>query len=229
MKTNTDNENNPFLSRLMANIRHPRPKLPEDQPFFNRIEKVPAGLYGEIWFRTGGCRWDRQGGCTMCNYGTATPPSSAAMVTSVEQALAALNQPIDELMVSPSGSFLDALEVPVEARHRIYDLIAAYPASMVLLESRSEWVVQETVAELRNSQPSDRHIVIEIGLESVDPWIRRFCINKGSSIADFTRAVQVARDQGVEVYANVCLGTALLSPAEAIDDTVKTARWSLDQ
>ncbi len=221
-------DTNPFLSRLMAKIREPRPPLPPDQPFFNRIERVPAGLYGEVWFRTGGCRWDRQGGCTMCNYGRSEPPQPDAMVESVRQALLALEHPVDELMVSPSGSLLDPAEVPEEARRRIYALMAAHPASVLLLETRSEWVTPETADELRAIRPPGRGVTVEMGLESVDRWVRRFCINKGGSPADFARAAGLLRERGLGVYANVCLGTAFLSPAEAIDDAVATVRWALD-
>ncbi|WP_165913530.1 radical SAM protein [Marichromatium gracile] len=219
---------NPFLSRLMAKIREPRLPLPPDQPFFNRIERVPAGLYGELWFRTAGCRWDRQGGCTMCNYGQSEPPHPDAMVDAVRQALHALEQPVDELMVSPSGSLLDPAEVPEEVRRRIYALMAAHPASQLLLETRSEWVTPETADELRAIRPLECGITVEMGLESADPWVRRFCINKGGSLADFARAAGLLRERGLGIYANVCLGTAFLSSAEAIDDAVATVRWALD-
>lgn len=221
-------DSNPFLSRAMAVIRRGRPELPPEQPFFNRIERVPAGLYGEVWFRTSGCHWDRQGGCTMCNYGGAGPVDANAMVGAVRHALESLDRPVDELLVSPSGSLLDPREVPPAARHRIYDLMAAYPAPMILIESRPEWVTQEALAELRNSQPPGRRIAVEIGLESVDPWIRQYCINKGGVLDDFIRAVRLARDTDIEVYANVCLGTAFLTAPEAIDDAVSTVRWALD-
>jgi radical SAM enzyme (TIGR01210 family) len=218
---------NIFLSRLMGIIRKPRSQLSVDQPFFNRIERVTAGNYGEVWFRTAGCQWDKRGGCTMCNYGTSPSPSTGAMVESVKQALAAFDQPISELMVSPSGSMLDPVEVPQEARSRIYSLIAAFPTSKVLLETRSEWITEEHLLELCASQPIGRQLAVEIGLESIDPWIRRFCINKGGSIADFVRAAKLAHQHGVEVYANVCLGTAFLSPLEAIEDAVVTVIWAL--
>lgn len=218
---------NVFLSRLMAAIRKSRPPLSVEQPFFNRVERVTAGIYGEVWFRTAGCQWDHRGGCTMCNYGTASVPTPDVMVDAVRQALAAFERPVDELMVSPSGSMLDPIEVPPDVRRRIYTLMAGYPASKVLIESRSEWVTDETMTELCDSQPEGRRVAVEIGLESFDPWIRHFCINKGSSTADFVRAAHLARAHKVDVYANVCLGTAFLSPVEAVEDTVATIRWAL--
>jgi radical SAM enzyme (TIGR01210 family) len=225
---NTDAGRNPFLSRLMGAIRRTRPQLPPDQCFINRVERIPAGLFGEVWFRTAGCQWDRQGGCTMCNYGISDPPDPDAMVAFVQKALNSFDQPIDQLLVSPSGSMLDPREVPPEVRRRIYALIAAYPVPSVLIESRSELVTEFTAAEYRDSQPAGRRVALEIGVESADSWVRRFCINKGSSSADFARAARVAHDCDLEVYANVSLGTAFLSATEAINDTVETVRWALD-
>ena len=219
---------NPLLSKVMAVIRSDRPLLPVDQPFFNRIEHVPAGRYAELWFRTAGCTWDKQGGCTMCNYGASQRPSTESAIASVRAGLAELPDPIEELMISPSGSLLDPVEVDPAVRREVYALAERRQVGRFLLETRSEYVTDETMAELRDSQPSGRALAIEIGLESSDPWKLRYCVNKGHGPEDFVRAVEVARRHGVEVYANVCLGTAFLSPLEALEDAHDSTLWALN-
>lgn len=218
---------NPFLSKVMAVIRLGRPLLPVSQPFFNRIEQVPAGRYAELWFRTAGCTWDKQGGCTMCNYGASQRPSTESAIAAVRAGLAELPDPIEELMISPSGSLLDPAEVNRTVRQEVYALAACRQVGRFLLESRSEFVTDETMAELRSSQPPERAVAIEIGLESSDPWKLRYCVNKGHGPEDFVRAVEVARRHGVEVYANVSLGTAFLSPIEALEDAYDSTLWAL--
>jgi len=218
--------NNPFLAQLMTKIRFGRPLLPEAQPFFNRTERVPAGRYAEVWFRTGGCQWDRQGGCTMCNYGIAVAPSNEAMAESIDAALKALEGPIDELMISPSGSMLDPAEVPPEVRATAYRLASEFPKKKFLVETRAEWVDDSAMAELRASQPNDQAVAIEIGLESCDPWILRFCVNKGCDAESFSTAAKIARRHGVQAYANISLGTAFLSPLEAIEDCITSVNWA---
>lgn len=219
---------NPLLAKVMAVVRTDRPKLPASQPYFNRIERVPAGRYAELWFRTAGCTWDKQGGCTMCNYGASQRPSVEETAAAVRMGLKELPTPIEELMISPSGSMLDPTEVDPDLRRQIYAMASIYDTSKFLVETRSEYVTDETMAELRSSQPAGRTVTIEIGLESADPWKLRYCINKGHGVEDFTRAAEVARRHGVEVYANICLGTAFLAPSEAIEDTHASAIWALE-
>lgn len=219
---------NPLLAKVMAVVRTDRPKLLVSQPYFNRIERVPAGQYAELWFRTAGCSWDKQGGCTMCNYGASQRPSTEEAATAVRNGLRDLPTPIEELMISPSGSMLDPIEVDPDLRRQIYAMASKHNTKKFLIETRSEYVTDETMSELRDSQPFNRVVTIEIGLESADPWKLRYCINKGHGVEDFVRAAEVARRHGVEVYANICLGTAFLTPLEALEDTYASALWALE-
>lgn len=219
---------NPLLAKIMAVVRTDRPRLPASQPYFNRIERVPAGRYAELWFRTAGCTWDKQGGCTMCNYGASQRPSAEETAAAVRIGLDELPTPIEELMISPSGSMLDPVEVDPDLRRQIYAMASLHDTRKFLIETRSEYVTDETMSELRASQPASRTVTIEIGLESADPWKLRYCINKGHGVEDFIRAAEVARRHGVEVYANICLGTAFLAPSEALDDTYNSAMWALE-
>ncbi len=218
---------NAFLSVVMQQLRRQRPPVSQAQHWFNRVEQVPAGNYVELWFLTQGCSWDRQGACTMCNYGCGATRSVAELVDSVRIGLAEIDVSVDELMVAPSGGMLDPREVPPEARRRIYALVQGFPTETFLIETRPETVTDRALAELVATVPGKR-LGVEMGLESSCPWVERFCVNRGHTPKQFARAVETCGHYDVTTYGNVSLGTAFLSPAEAVEDAVRTVRWVLD-
>lgn len=68
-----------------------------------------------------------------------------------------------------------------------------------------------------------------MGLESSDPWVLRYCVNKQMTLDDFQRALAMLKKHDLLAYANVSLGTAFLTENEAIQDAVSTVRWALSQ
>jgi archaeosine synthase beta-subunit len=220
-------DTNPFLGAVMRAVRSGRPTLRADQPFFNRVERVPNGNYAEIWFRTGGCTWDHVGGCTMCNYGFGEHISASTAVESVRAALESLTEPADELMISPSGGMWDPREAPTSALVPIYKLASEIKPRRFFVETRAETVTEERIAELRQAFP-DTELAVELGLESSHDGILAYCVNKGSGNQQFLRAADMLRGQGILVYANVSLGTAFLDRPMAVRDAVSTVRWALD-
>jgi archaeosine synthase beta-subunit len=218
---------NPYLGAVMRAVRSGRPVLPEDQPFYTRVEKVPAGNYVEIWFRTGGCTWDHAGGCTMCNYGFGAPVSAIGAVESVAAALDALEEHPHELMISPSGGMWDSGEVPTDALAPIYALAGAAGPRRFLVETRSETISAERLTQMRVALP-DTEIAVEVGLESAFDPVLAYCVNKGSTAAAFVSASKTVRAGGADMYANVSLGTAFLDRTTAVHDAVDTVRWALD-
>jgi radical SAM enzyme (TIGR01210 family) len=219
-------QTNPFLAAVMRAVRAGRPALRADQPFFNRVEKVPNGNYIEVWFRTGGCTWDHVGGCTMCNYGFGTDINTLTAEETVRTALGNLTDHADELMVSPSGGMWDPREVPTDALVPIYKLAAAVRPQRFFIETRAETVTSERIRELKAAFP-ETELAVELGLESWHDGVLAFCVNKGSSSQQFVRAAEMLREQEIYVYANVSLGTAFLDRAIAVRDAIATVKWAL--
>lgn len=219
-------DSNPYLAAVMRAVRSSRPMLPDDQPYFTRVEKVPAGNYVEIWFRTGGCTWDRAGGCTMCNYGFGPKVQAPQAVASVAAALAELADDAHELMISPSGGMWDPQEVPTEALESIYRLAANVGPRRFFVETRAETVTPERLTEMRHALPAT-DLAVEVGLESAHDSVLAYCVNKGSGVDTFSTAAQLVHQAGAAMYANVSLGTAFLRRDTALRDAVNTVRWAL--
>ena len=208
----------------MVELRRNRPSLDLGQSWYVRYDQVRGRTFAQLWFSTNGCSWDRRGECVMCNYGHHTKVDWMEMVAFVQDGLGSIDRPVYELYVSPSGSLLDEREVPVRARHSILQLVNDFPAERFSFETRPETVTASTISELRNLVPSKR-IAIGFGLESTDPWILRNCINKPNTNDTFTTAI--THMSGIDLYANVSLGSAFLSPVEAVDDAVHSVNWAL--
>ena len=210
---------NIFLNQVCAKLRERRPLISNNYNL--RIERVDGFPFVNLWFRTRGCKHDLQGGCTMCNYEASTPVAAADMIEYVRQGLEALEA--DEqmmLLVSPSGSMFDEWEVPASAREGIFQLVRNVRSRVFICETRVDTITADRVRQYADLF-DDREACLEMGLESADPWVLKYCINKSLSLDDFKQAVRLLRAHHVTSTANIMLGNAFLSPSEAIDDTVQ--------
>ena len=214
---------NPLLTRLNATIRADRPPIPRETQWAHYYSPVPEGLLLQMWFLTGGCRWD---GCTMCNYGKGPRLSAEEIVAAAKEGLDAIDRPVRLLDVSPSGSMLDPGEVPPEARREIFALMARVPGvERMIVETRAETVTDEILDEMKTAFGRKR-ISVELGLESSSPWVLRYCVNKGGLRDTFVAAAQRNRSRGIVTIANVSLGIPFLNAAEQIDHAVETCHWA---
>jgi archaeosine synthase beta-subunit len=210
----------------MRKLRADRPVTDPSAPFYVRYDEAMGGTFAQLWFLTRGCTWDRAGACTMCNYGHAEHVSADEMVGYVERGLASIRRPIDELYVSPSGSLLDPKEVPVEARRRILASMADVPVRRLSFETRPETVTSTTIKDVVFAL-SERALAVGFGLESADPFVLQHCVNKRGTTDAFVRAARALAHHGFDVYANIALGSAFLTEAEAIEDAVASVNWAL--
>jgi len=214
---------NPFLSRVMAVRRKGRAPMPRGASVRTTISDIAIGKFVQIWFQTAGCVWDRMGQCTMCDYGAGPAPNVNEMISVVKQAIenARREEPLGVLYVSPSGSFLDAREVPPRAQVEILRAMKAVDAAEYVFESRPELITPDSLRMVRNELDSER-VVIETGIESDCDWVLRYCHNKPGMPEEFANAVQVGAAYGIDVVANVALGAAFLREAEAMIDARRT-------
>lgn len=220
---------NAFLNLVCAKLREQRPLISDDLNFDTRLERVHGAPFVSLWFRTRGCKHDHQGGCTMCNYGASSPVSAQEMIDSVREGLDSVDQ--DErtmLLVSPSGSMFDDWEVPAEAREGIFRLVRDFNCSSYICETRVDTLTEDRIrgyADLLDNKER----CISVGLESANPWILKYCINKSLSLEKYRQVIQWLRRYQVTSSTNVLLGSPFLSTREAIEDTVQAVRWAFSQ
>ena len=216
-----------FLPKqMMQHMYCSRKELDRDILYNVRIEKVEKGNYVEIWFMTKGCQWDAKGGCTICNYGKGIEIGESAMVQSVLAALNEVQVEIGELAITPSGSLLDEEEVPKEVCHKIFDLVNETTAHTFLFETRAQTVKQDKITELK-SRIRNKKLIVEMGLETSNFFLQKYCINKGYFLKEYEEAVSLLKKNNISTYANVVLGTPFLTWEQAVHDCKNTLNWAL--
>lgn len=182
--------------------------------------------FGEIWFPSYGCSWWAHGSCNMCNYGVSHPPSPDQMVQAVALGLASFDNHPDVLWVS-AFDVLDRHDVPGDVKSRIYRLLANTTAQRIISESHPGCVTFKGVKECVDIL-AGKTFGLEIGVESMDNFIRAWCIHKVFTTNRVHRAIAQAKRAGAEIYVNLLLAPPFLTPAEAVDDAVRSIQECLD-
>lgn len=217
---------NELLTRTAIRLRAGQTGFWDEYPYGIRLSKHRGRPEAGLWFRTRGCRFAHMGSCVMCDYGKGPSTTQPAdMIESVRQGLAALPAGLYHLLVSPIGSFCDTWEVPVEARREILKLMAGSDVETFAFETRADTVTAEVIEECV-SLLNSRSLKIYLGLESADPWVSQYCINKALPVAAFEHAVQILRKRDVFASANVLLGAPFLTPRQAIADVLRSVAWA---
>lgn len=219
-------EHNAFLSSVSAKLVRTAPRLMRD--YLVRTAVDDGRREAEIWFKTAGCRFFLRGGCTMCNYGHSQKVQVETMVAGVRAALAEAEVgQEDKLLVTPSGSMFDRVEVPIEAYRGIMALVRDRASHSFKTEAQAHYITPDAVRLHRELIGDDRKALIVCGLESANPWLRRNCLNKDLPTGTFLSALATAHAHGLGFSTNVLLGVPLLTAAEAIEDAVDSLRWVL--
>lgn len=217
---------NALLARANVALRRERPATREN--WYVRRESVGGSSLYFIWFRAFGCRFDRRGECTMCNYGMSPVFAEHRIISYVQRALAGIHSDHDDtIWLSPSGSMFDDGEVPSSVRSALFKLLARTPCRSVICEVRPEDVRPDRLREFRRDL-AEKQTFLETGIESVSPWVLRYCLNKTISRDSVLHMIDQAALAGVRTIANVLVGVPFLTPDELVDDAVAAASWALE-
>jgi radical SAM enzyme (TIGR01210 family) len=211
-----------FLKAVMRKVYEARSSLPPEQSLTVLRHEVADGkpLY-VLWFMTQGCTHDRNGGCTMCNYGKGWQVDPALVLDSIKSILDTLPSRDYELIVNPSGSFLDEYEVPLSLRNKIYQLLKNTHFETLTIESRADTLRTETLEELKTQFP-DKHISFEIGVETLNNYLLKYAVNKGITIHQIEQSVNFIHGLGFTAIANIGLGLPFINEKENIIQTKKS-------
>lgn len=215
---------NPVLRKVMAQIYQERRPLRPDQLAIMRKERVNNRAFCEVWFMTGGCSHDSNGGCTMCNYGKGHRFPDELVLSKLREKLSLLPCEIEELIVTPTGSMLDDYEVTPQLRESILNMLVPMHCQDFFVETRADTISQEKLTQLKQLVNA-RRINIEIGIECLDPWVLRNCVNKNMSLDQVRRALDLIHSNGMYACANIGVGIPMLTERYGI----QLASWSLKQ
>ena len=211
-------------------------KLKEDQlespsSFWIKRERLLHEIGKEltIILKTKGCSWatSESGGCSMCGYIKDSCLVGVRDDQIIKQFDYVLGKKIGEISQDPdnyvlkifnSGSFFDDNEISTSVRRNLYEKIANIKdIKEVVLESRSEYITNEKLTEIREFL-DEKHVEVAIGLETVDDYIRNNYINKGVFFDDFKDSLRRCKQYGIGVKAYLLFKPPFLNEQAAIDD-----------
>ncbi len=170
--------------------------------------------------RTRGCSWSYHSGCSMCGFWEDTNPNIKGedIEKQVDEFLQMYPKG-DVLKVFTSGSFLDPLEIPKDKQATILKKLEdSY--DFVIIETRPEHVNKSI--EMINKYAGK--IQVAIGLESTNPKVLKYSINKNYTFEDYKRAALLLHENGISVRTYVLLKPPFLTEREAIEDSVNTIK-----
>ena len=188
----------------------------------------------------GGCEWalkkDRGGQCTFCEFQEVVDFMAGDLPFSHEEFLAIFQAGYagmadsDILNVFTAGSFLNPGEIPMRRQAAMAALVAASAKTSVLrVESRVQYIVDETVAPLVSILAAKgKTLDIAIGFETKDDEMRNKALRKGMGRKQFELAVQAAKRHGARVSAYVILMPIALDEGYAIQECIDSIRYAFE-
>jgi|TARA_B100000315_G_scaffold257093_1_gene304775 hypothetical protein len=185
--------------------------------------EVKAGV---VILPTRGCSWGLAGGCTMCGYVyESSDISHKEIYNQFRDALEKLGD-IDYLKIFNSGSFFDHRELDPIMIEKMFNLINQKDIQRVQVESRPEFLNKTSISKAKDSLLPE--LEVGIGLETSNDYIRSNCINKGSTLQDFTIAVNLCNLYDVFVKAYLLIKPPFLNEKESIEDALTSANDAIN-
>lgn len=216
--------NNKILKRITYDIYKSRPPMPVKMRTNYRIERVNGGLLCDLWFLTVGCMHDAGGGCVMCNYGKNSGCVEwNRILQELQNVVTKLPWKFEDFLLTSSGSLLDEREVTAAMRDDLTALLKSVRTKRFIVETRADTITDSGLEFVKNAMPQ-AETYIEIGVESSDDWVLKYCVNKGTDFERFKQAAKRIHQKGMLVTANIGLGFPFMSERAAVNHTVRSIR-----
>lgn len=183
------------------------------------------GSFAHICLKSSGCRFKKSGSCIMCNYGCAENITSEQSIAELNRLQEIWKTPITRILIGTYGSIFDKREISKEVLDTVIAFLADSSINDIIFETHYTTVTTDILNELQTRLP-DKHIMIEMGLESADPYVLSHCLNKAINLNAFEKTIKKIQEYHFVPMVNVFLGAPYLSRAEQLQDTLHTIMWA---
>lgn len=187
-----------------------------------------------LMFPGSGCEyWKKTGGCTMCGFNNATQSFTKgrllpSFVFEFIYHISKLNltaEP-DEVAIYNGGSFWNDNEIPSKFQRFLLNKIGNGNARRILIENRCEYITEEKIRDAVILL-GGKKLMVGIGLESSDDYIRNKLIGKGLSKKSFEEKVAILREYNANILAYIFLKPLELSEEQAYADVIASIQYAL--
>jgi radical SAM enzyme (TIGR01210 family) len=205
--------------------RGPKNALDPERAYSVFVEDEPDGSGGVARVKTvlltnRECPWH----CVFCdlwrNTLDATVPIGA-ITAQIRSALAELPE-ATWIKLYNAGSFFDPRAIPPSEMPAIADLLSRF--ERVIVESHPKLVGD---AALRFRDALSGRLEVAMGLETADPSVLAR-LNKGMTLEDFEDAVELLREEGIDVRAFILVQPPFVRTEDAVEDAVRAAEFAED-
>ncbi|MDH5401994.1 MAG: archaeosine biosynthesis radical SAM protein RaSEA [Candidatus Heimdallarchaeota archaeon] len=221
-----------FIGELRVKSNQER-KLHHDK-IINWIDEYPMkdgkrGLALTMILPTKGCKYAmaKHGGCSMCTLPMDNPlqPTETLIKSLPQRCVDIFNakggkEKFVAVKFYTSGSFLDRWELPIEVRDNILRTFAEL-VDEITIETRCEFVTRKQLTSIIDIIPPSK-LIVAIGQETTDDEINKRSINKGHTLNQFKRAVNILRTLGIQTKGYVLLKPIFLSELASVEDAIRT-------
>ena len=186
-------------------------------------ENLPDGTpctAATVILRTKGCVWWWKSGCTFCGYFNDVRDDVTAedMFSQWEEAKRVTSEFRDCKMVKvyTSGTFFEDRENPPEWQEHV--LRETYEMGLhLVVEAQAQMCTPEKLEWVAERHPG---CTVAIGLEAYDNTVLRFHANKGFSLKQWHKAVEILRDNSLRVKTYLLFKPPFMSEGDALEHTI---------
>lgn len=162
----------------------------------------------------------------MCDYGAANGMrATQEYLAEMDRILEETDSSVRTLLLCTNGSFLDSAQISQELFQAVLERAARSQIERVEMETHYRDVTPEKLRQIQCLLPQ-KHVAIEMGLETVDPLYQFHVIMKGINLAAYEHTVALIQSFGFSVEVNIMVGLPFLSPKEQFDDVMHTMEWA---
>ncbi len=230
------------IKDIMVRIRKATPKSEcPDWRYPSDLRLRDDFLYGErihaasITLFPSGCQYAAKGGCTMCgewsgsNLGELVSPEFHVAQFAAACSDTFSKKEIQWLRIYQEGSFINEREVDPDAQKVILQLASNLRGiQRVTIETRPEFLTSQKAATVRGFIRSPVEILIGIGLEAKNDFIRNICIGKMNSLEVYENAIKIAHANNILTLAYVLFKPPFLSEGESFREAVQTVSFAFE-
>ena len=191
-------------------------------------ENLPDGTpctAATVILRTKGCAWWWKSGCTFCGYfnDVRDDVSTDDMFSQWEFAKESTNnfEGCEMIKVYTSGTFFEDRENPPEWQDKVLSETKEMGLHLVV-EAQAQMCTPEKISWVAERHPG---CTVAIGLEAYDDKVLRFHVNKGFTIRQWHKAVDMLKDNLLRVKTYLIFKPPFMSEGVALNHTTS---WLCD-
>lgn len=181
----------------------------------------------EIGFLSKQCKNDKKGSCLMCDYGSTNCSfSTKEYADKMKEILNKKYVEQNNLLLCTNGSIFDPHQVSFSTLEKIIKIASHSTFDKITFETHYLDVNNE-VLNLIKQYSSNKEIIIEMGLESINQRYQDEIILKNIKLDKYEKTIKLIQSYGFTVEVNIMVGLPFLSQYEQYTYALEAIDWAL--